>query len=283
LQFQPGSSARHDVLAFYRDMPFNFHESASEAAERIAKMNICDVYPVLERFLRPATRVLEVGCGTGWLSNAIAYHHHCQVLGIDFNRVAIERSKEVEGILGSGAEFLEADLFSFETAEKFRLIISLGVLHHTSDCLGGVRHICRTLLAPKGHLFLGLYHRYGRSPFLQHFEDLKRQKLSEENLFVEYKRLHGDLHDEQHILSWFRDQVLHPYETQHTIKELLPIFEEENMELRFTSINDFAKAWSIDELLDLERAFEEKARRDLLEGKYNPGFFVVLARKLDSK
>ena len=49
------------------------------------------------------------------------------------------------------------------------LIISLGALHHTNNCKEAIKYICK-FGETKSYLFLGLYHKYGRKPFLDHFE-----------------------------------------------------------------------------------------------------------------
>ena len=44
--------------------------------------------------------------------------------------------------------------------------------------------------------------------------------------------LHKNLKDTTHLKSWFRDQVLHPYETQFSIKEVIDILDKENFHAR---------------------------------------------------
>ena len=56
------------------------------------------------------------------------------------------------------------------------------------------------------------------------FKDLKKNDL-ENALFEEYKKLDKRSSDETHLRSWFKDQVLHPKETQHTLAEILPIIK----------------------------------------------------------
>ncbi len=271
--------ARADVLEFYRHMPFNQHETPEEEAKRAAKLDIVGTYPILERFLRPHTHVLEAGCGTGWLSNAIALHRQCDVVGIDFNPVAIKRSQQVAALLNGPAQFTVADIFTYVPEQPFRFVISLGVLHHTDDCLGALRHLCRHCVKPGGHLFVGLYHRHGRKPFLDHFRMLAEKGASEDAMLAEYQRLHSQLDDPAHIVSWFRDQVLHPHETQHTLEEIVPVLEQEHMELRASSINGFGKFATREELFALEPGLELEGQRQLEMGHYYPGFFLFLARK----
>ena len=46
---------------------------------------------------------------------------------------------------------------------KDDLIVSLGVLHHTNNCLEGIKKIIH--LSPE-YILLGLYHKFGRKPLL---------------------------------------------------------------------------------------------------------------------
>ena len=111
---------------------------------------------------------------------------------MDFNPHAIERARAIGKKLELQSEFICKDLFAFSEEKRtnedcFDLIISLGVLHHTDNCIGAIKAICKNLLREKGYFFVGLYHKYGRKPFLKYFQDLKKLNLSEEELFKKYK------------------------------------------------------------------------------------------------
>lgn len=273
------NSVNLEVLEFYRSLPFNYHGSAAAQANMIRARDAVEAYPVLLPLLRPELPVLEVGCGAGWFALSLRLHHRCRVIAFDFNRVAIERAKQMAGYLRQDVRFEVADLFLFDPPEPAALVVSLGVLHHTGDCLAAVERLCDRFVEPGGHVFVGLYHRYGRRPFLDHFARMKAQKASDEVMFDEYRRLHSQLTDEVFARSWFRDQVMHPHETQHTLGELLPLLDRCGMELRATSINGFAAIESHDALLEAETALSDVAAAALRRGEYYPGFFVFLAQK----
>jgi hypothetical protein len=152
------------------------------------------------------------------------------------------------------------------------------VLHHTKNCSAAVRRVCE-FAKPGGHVFIGLYHKYGRQPFLNHFHEMRKRGVSEEAMLTRYKELHSDLHDDTLLLSWFRDQVLHPHETQHTLEEMVPVIMDAGMELVSTSINRFATIDSLEELYAKERKQRETAEQRLKQNRYFTGFFVFLARK----
>jgi 2-polyprenyl-3-methyl-5-hydroxy-6-metoxy-1,4-benzoquinol methylase len=273
--------ANPDVLAFYKTLPFNFRDSVAKSAEAIRSQDPCLAYPILRPLLNSDTRMLDVGCGAGWFANSISRHYGCAVTGIDFNPVAVERARQVAHTLGLSTKFEVADLFLYAPLERFDLVVSLGVLHHTDSCAAAARRVCE-LVKPGGHIFIGLYHKYGRQPFLEHFRIMREQGASEEAMFARYKQLHSGLQDDTLLLSWFRDQVLHPHETQHTLEEILPIIMGAGMKLVSTSINRFADITSVEKLYSEERKQREIAEQRLKQNQYFTGYFVLLARKAGS-
>src|SRR6476620_8403981 len=92
---EPHTFANPAVLEFYRTLPFNIRESVEGSVEVIRQTDHVAAYPVLRPLMRAGLRVLDVGCGTGWFSNSLAYHHHANVTGLDFNPVASERANAV--------------------------------------------------------------------------------------------------------------------------------------------------------------------------------------------
>lgn len=274
-----GTFANPAVLEFYRTLPFNYRDSVEEQARAIRESDPVAAYPVLPPLLGRGTSVLEAGCGTGWLSNSIAFRYGASVVAIDFNPVAIERARQTARALDLPTEFLVEDLFLYRPKRPFDLVLSLGVLHHTNDCIGAVQRLCREFVRPGGHALIGLYHKHGRRPFLDHFRDLREKGASEEALFERYRELHSQISDPTLLKSWFRDQVLHPHETQHTLREMLPVLQDAGMELVRTSINRFEPFSSLEGLLKEEPRYEEIALTRLSQNRYFPGFFVFLARK----
>ncbi len=270
------------VLEFYKTLPFNRHSSVREQIKAILKNNPVTSYPVLPPLLTPKTSVLEVGCGTGWLSNSISHYYHSKVTGIDFNPKAIEFCQEVAKEMQSSTEFNVADLFKYPPKTRFDVVVSLGVLHHTHDCLAAIKRICADFVASGGYIFIGLYHYYGRKPFLDHFKIMQAQGATEDEMLARYRELHSYITDETHVRSWFRDQVLHPHETQHTMKEILPLLKRAGFTLKTSSINNFQtinSAATVEDILTKEVGMEKTGLERLKQNQYYPGFFLFLAQK----
>jgi len=86
-------------------------------------------YSTLIPILKPGMRVLDVGCGTGAISKDIAAIVGPQgsVTGIDNTAHFIESGKETYQAV-KNLELIHADVFQFDTTEKFDLIVSARVL-----------------------------------------------------------------------------------------------------------------------------------------------------------
>ena len=228
------------VLNFYKTLPFNFKGSIENHALGVMKRK--SYGENLEPLLNKGTKVLEVGCGAGWFSNGVAYHYKCDVTAFDFNPVVIERAKEVRDYLGLSVEYDVVDVFDYEPKELVDVVVSIGVLHHTIDPLNATKLISE-FIKRGGHMYLGLYHKYGRKPFLDHFKQLQKDGLSEDELFEEYCKLDKRITDKTHLRSWFKDQVLHPHENQYTFKEMKELLGTLDMTIEYSSIEGDEKKY----------------------------------------
>lgn len=269
------------VRAFYGEMPFNYWSDVSQAADSVRSnplLAYCDLDDLLEDLETPS--VLEIGCGAGWASNSMALHYGAQVTAVDFTAAALDRARNVSAHIGveSKTQFIESDLFAFETDQVFDLVVSIGVLHHTHDCRAAFARAV-SFVKPGGYLFVGLYHLYGRRPFLGMFHDILDSE-GEQAAFERYAALHSQSQDPTHVQSWFRDQVLHPQETQHSLEEVMTWLDDAGLTLVSTNLNHYDDVSDRKSLIETEKTFEAVSdRRNRVEGAYFPGFFTVLAQK----
>lgn len=91
-----------------------------------------DTLDIIYREIKPGSKVLDVGCGTGVLTKKI-YDLNCAVYGIDFSekmlRIARERTPDARLYKCDFNDGLPAEI----TKEKFDYIISTYALHHLED------------------------------------------------------------------------------------------------------------------------------------------------------
>ena len=264
------------VRDFYETLPFNIYGDLNTAVERVKKINLIKIYPVLKNVFEKheIKNIIDFGCGSGWLVNSLAYNNNSNVYGLDFSKAALKYASDVSKKLKLKTTLINSNIFEFETNLKFDLLISLGVLHHTNNCLKALNHICK-FGSDKSFIFLGLYHKYGRKPFLNFVRKLTG--MSEQEKFRKYKQLHK-LTDEKHLYSWFRDQVLHPHETQHTYEEIHFILSKKGFKIVSTSINHFEPFNSDNEIIKKEKELYEYGLMKIKKNQYYPGFFIILAK-----
>jgi len=233
LLFQPHESKDNSrdvteiVKAFYEDAPFPNYDEHDSLRSLIEKSRRGIYARKLEEAIPFNSVVLEVGCGTGQLSN---FH------GIGFRRVVAtdiclnslrlgEQFRARHGL--SRVRFIQMNLFRpCLKPEQFDVILCNGVLHHTAEPFRGFQTLI-TLLRPGGYIVVGLYNRYGRL-----VTDLRRaifhltggrgkwldSYLRTAKLGAEKRR------------AWFADQYCHPHESKHTIGEVLNWFGQCGLE-----------------------------------------------------
>jgi len=288
-----------EVAAFYRALPFNYEQSVEETCRTIRESNqIAAAYPPLDAALRAGRgrAVLDVGCGAGWFVNTVAHHYGLDTVGVDLCEPALDRARAVSQRLGveGKTNYHHLDIFRLETqpltpTNRFSIVNTLGVLHSTYDCQKALR-IVANLVEPTGLLHVGLYHRYGRKPFLDLFararqeharttESSRRQEIEEEACQL-YRTLHRTAMDPTMLRSWCRDQVFHPHETLHTVQEVYGWLTAWGFRCLATSINRFEPVQDWTALFEEEKQMEALSyQRNVRERRFFPGFFVVLAQR----
>jgi carbamoyltransferase len=272
------------VLEFYRSLPFNFFSNATDASLALMRRNQIEHYPDLDRVLRAdsAGDVLDVGCGAGWFSNSCLHYYEHRVTGFDFNSVAVRQARGVARLMkrAKQIDLFVGNVFEVELEARFDVVNSIGVLHHTEDCHKAIRRAARWV-RPGGCLHLGLYHDQGRRPFLERFRSMQDRGASVEEMFEAFELLEFPAEDRVHLYSWFRDQVLHPHETQHGFAEIAAVLEEEGFTVASSSLCGFKPVPSRAAMNQLERGFGELGEKRLAQKRYFPGFFTLLARAPD--
>lgn len=109
-------------------------------------------------------RVLDGGSGSGMVAIAFAVMG-AEVTGVDVTPQCIENGKRNAERVGVHCRFLERDLVSLDLGdERFDIIYSWGVLHHTPDAEASFHSLVRHL-APGGDIIVAVYLRTALSGF----------------------------------------------------------------------------------------------------------------------
>jgi len=108
-------------------------------------------------------RVLDVGCGGGILTEALA-HRGAQVTGIDMGEapLAVARLHLLESGLNVDYQRASAEQFAQQHAGEFDVLTCLEMLEHVPDP-ASVLSACQRLLKPGGQLFVSTINRNPKS------------------------------------------------------------------------------------------------------------------------
>jgi SAM-dependent methyltransferase len=272
------------VKTFYEDTPFPNYDDLDSRESLQQKARIGVFTRLLDEQLPPDVIVLEVGCGTGQLTNFLALNWRRRVIGAGLCMNSLGLAKGFRDRFGIvNADFIQTNLFRPPFGDdSMDVVISNGVLHHTSDPEGGFRAITAKL-KPGGYILVGLYNWLGRRPTLW------RRRLIEtfgDRMAALDSRLRRGRVNTARQTAWFRDQYMHPHESSHSFDEVLRWFDRNRIEFiaSIPSIGDV-------DFKDDEPIFQKHSagsRLDrlstelemLLSGGPDGGLFIMIGRKL---
>jgi SAM-dependent methyltransferase len=274
------------VKAFYEETPFPNYDEHDSLRSLIDKARRGIYAQRLDNTIPYNTTVLEVGCGTGQLSNFLGIGLR-RVIGADLclNSLRLgERFRHDNGL--HRVKFVQMNLFrTCLKPEQFDVILCNGVLHHTGDPFGGYQGLL-PLLKPGGYIVIGLYNRYGRL-----MTDMRRRAFrltGNRGKWIDpilRSRKRGGAQD----VAWFADQYCHPHESKHTIDEVLQWFDETGIEFvrGVPSVTPSFKTIESSNFFTPEplgTSFDHwlVERREIVTGNREGGFFIMIGRKAQS-
>lgn len=143
-------------------------------------------------------QVLDIGCGTGLITNALAINYRSEFTGIDFSMgtdiaTAIASDYDIDNV-----KFIKEDFFKFNTSSKYDLIVAQSFLTHVPRWSEAIEKI-KSLSAPNGVIIVSVYNTVGKTV----------QKL----LKIDYSNPRLQL-----------DQELNPFDTTFTHREFLKLW-----------------------------------------------------------
>ena len=215
------------VKAFYEDTPFPNYDDHDSLRSLIEKSRRGIYADELNRALPPNSTVLEVGCGTGQLSNFLGVSCR-RVIGADMCLNSLRLAEQFRRTHRlSRVRFVQMNLFRpCLKPEQFDVVLCNGVLHHTGDPRGGFEGLV-PLVKPGGFIIIGLYNKYGRlgNQVRQRIFKLSGGRAQWLDPYLRDTPLSADKRR-----AWFNDQYRHPHESTHTIDEVLEWFRRANLD-----------------------------------------------------
>ena len=103
--------------------------------------------------LQPGTRVLDVGCGTGWFTRRLVRRHDLNIVGLDVNSEWLDYARSLD----SCSCFVQGDALALPFHDNgFDSVISVAALCFTTDwrrAVGEIVRVCR------GRFVVGMLNR----------------------------------------------------------------------------------------------------------------------------
>ena len=223
---QNGADVTEVVKAFYEKTPFPNYDDVDNQRALLEKARAGTFARLLSEQIPYRARVLEVGCGTGQLTNFLSIANR-SVLGVDVCLNSLRLANGFKADQGlERATFAQMNLFRPALKRAFfDVVISNGVLHHTSDCRLAFRTIGQ-LVKPGGYLVVGLYSAYSRKLHAARRVLVRLTGVTSPWLDPHFGKIGADGKRE----AWFQDQYHHPHETSHTIGEVLGWMSEDGFD-----------------------------------------------------
>jgi SAM-dependent methyltransferase/uncharacterized protein YbaR (Trm112 family) len=272
------------VMAFYQEHPFPNYDDIDSEETLIEKARQGIFAQQLDEQIPQGAFVLDVGCGTGQLTNFLGMNYNRRVFGSD---ICLQSLRLAQGFRDRysirNAGFMQMNLFrpAFKK-ESFDLVISNGVLHHTADPYGAFQSISR-LVKPGGFIVIGLYNKIGRLT-----TDFKRFlfRVTGDRLSFLDGHMRNNRYNQERKRAWFFDQYKHPHESKHTFSEVIEWYETNEFEYLFSIPKIEPGAFSTEEkLFELHDKGTRTSRfltelEMLLTGGADGALFIVIGRKL---
>lgn len=219
---------RKKMQEFYETVTFPGYDDIDSPSVLIEKAKKSGFGAWLDQAISPFATVLEVGCGTGQMTNFIGMVNTRTVIGVDQSIASLTLGQKFRDQFGLGnVHFVQGNIFNMPIAEKsIDVLICSGVLHHTPDPYEGYKELLR-LVKPGGMILIGLYNSYARIPtgirkiiFFMTGKTLR---------FLDWHLRKKNV-DEDKKEIWFRDQYQNPHESWHSVDEVLKWFDETQVE-----------------------------------------------------
>ena len=217
------------VTNFYKDSPFPNYKTEDNKGTILIKGDQNILTSQFKKFIGYNKNVLEVGCGTGQISNYFSIGTNNNIVGLDSTIESLKlasnfaKNNDIQNV-----KFVNADIFDDVLKDNFfDFIWCSGVLHHTKNPYNAFQIITKSL-KDEGYILIGLYNKIGRIRTI--VRKFFYKIFGEKFLKIVDPTLRNLKNDKEEQKAWIRDQYIHPVESLHTIDEVLEWFNNNDIE-----------------------------------------------------
>ena len=163
LSYEIINSDTKKVTEFYKETPFPNYKDNDNRQSILEKGDNNFLASQFKKSIGHKKNVLEVGCGTGQLSNYFAIGSNNKIVALDPTLDSLKIAKTFADKNNiSNIKFINADIFDDVLSDDyFDFIWCNGVLHHTKDPYGAFEILIKSL-KKNGYVLIGLYNKIGR-------------------------------------------------------------------------------------------------------------------------
>ena len=229
ITFEIKDQVTKKVTDFYKDSPFPNYKIEDNKDTILTKGDKNLLTSQFKKFIGYNKNVLEVGCGTGQISNYFSIGTNNNVVGLDPTIESLNlasnfaRNNNIQNV-----KFINADIFDDVLKDNFfDFIWCSGVLHHTKNPYNAFQIITKSL-KNEGYILIGLYNKIGRIRTI--IRKFFYKIFGEIFLKIFDPTLRNLKNDKDEQKAWIRDQYIHPVESLHTIDEVLEWFNNNDIE-----------------------------------------------------
>src|SRR3989338_3969978 len=169
----------------------------------------------VDECISPFAAVLEVGCGTGQMTNFLGLVSTRTIIGTDQSIASLTLGQNFKERFGlQNIHFVQANIFAMPfKPNSIDVLICSGVLHHTPNPKKGFEELLR-LVKPGGKILIGLYNTYARIP-----TGIRKFIFSRTGNMFRFLDSHMRRRDVDSSKKeiWFADQYRNPHESWHKI------------------------------------------------------------------
>lgn len=166
---------------------------------------------LIDKYTDHGQNILDIGCGTGFITNALAMRYRSNFSGIDFSN-GIDIAKQIANDYSiDNVEFIKENFFVFNPEKKYDVIIAQSFLTHVPEWQKAIEKI-KLLLSHNGVIIISIYNIIG--------------KMVQRLLRINY-----------HSQRLQLDQECNPYETSFTHSKFLQLWKDYELLDVYPSVN----------------------------------------------